>query len=401
MPASRPLRQPIVASVAYEFESFQHCIDTYSGHVHSHAYSRISNPTVEELEINLARLLGGTEAVGFASGMAALSALLFTIARPGKNIISSPRLYGGTLALFQFLATFGVEVRFVEFHDYAKLETAADQNTVAFFSEPIANPSMSTYDYERVAQISSNQQILCILDNTNTVGLFPALQWADIEVVSATKYIGGQGAAVGGLVIFREIQSKLQRLQQFQAPCPELGGKSPLEYSPTSALPALLRKSTLRNIGSCMSPFNAFIFSLGLDTLMLRMKDISARSRQLAGYLSQHPAVDLVLYPALRENDGIVQRYFPLGAGGLLSFHIRGGREAVETFFKRLRTLPIATNIGDRITIIQHVETTSHSQLSVSESEAAGIVPNLLRVSVGLEPIEQLIDEFAFALSPT
>ncbi|CCE98562.1 K01740 O-acetylhomoserine (thiol)-lyase (plasmid) [Sinorhizobium fredii HH103] len=398
MPISRPLREPIVASVAYAFESFDHCVDTYAGRVNSHAYSRISNPTVEGLERRIATMLGGSEAVAFSSGMAALAGLFLMLTAPGTNIVSSPRLYGGTLAFFNWLQGFGVETRFAEFNHIEAVSRLVDQNTIALFSEPIANPSMRTYDFEAVNRLSEELDVLYILDNTNTVGLFNSLRWADVEVVSATKYVGGHGAAVGGLVISKSTSSKLNRCRQFSNPSGDFSGRRPIDIAGSETIPAVLRRSILRNLGGCMSPFNAFLFSLGCDTLALRMRDISVRTEGLARFLHAHPAVDVVLHPSISDQAHLVSRYFPNGSGGLLSFRIKGGEQSVRSFFDNLPSLPVATNIGDSVTIVQHVETTSHSQLAPAALTAAGIVPDLLRVSVGLEPLEQLIDEFTCAL---
>lgn len=395
---TRPLRPPIAATVAYAFESFEHCADTYGHKVRSHAYSRLSNPTVEALEEAMAAKSGALQSVGFASGMAAISALYMSLCRPGKNIVSSSRLYGGTLALQKSLMQFGVGIRYADFSNAAAVEAQIDDDTVMLFSEPIANPAMDWYDYAKIRELAKAHSVLCVLDNTNTVALFNALSWCDLEVVSATKYIGGHGAGLGGLVMCAPVVLSPTRYQHLNHCSGDFGNRSPLEFG-EYALPNMLRGSHLRNFGACMSPFNAFLFSLGLDTLDLRMIDISRRTLELARLCAADPAVELVLHPELGPCSSGIHEYFPQGTGGLFSFQLRGGIDNVKQFFGALSFIPVATNIGDSKTIIQHVETTSHSQLTQEQLNAAGIPPNLLRVSVGLEPLEKLVAEFKECLA--
>jgi O-acetylhomoserine (thiol)-lyase len=278
------------------------------------------------------------------------------------------------------------------------LSALIDENTVLIFSEPIANPAMNWYDFEAVRDLSLEFGVLNAIDNTNTVALFDALAWCDIDVTSATKYIGGHGAGLGGIVLCKSFALDHPRYAHLNKPGGDFGGKSPLEFGPL-ALPSILRGACLRNHGACMSPFNAFLFQLGLDTLDLRMRDISSRCLSLAKYCQSHSAVGTVLHAELGPSAQGIERYFPHGTGGLFSFSLKGGKPAIERFFDALSMIPVATNIGDSKTIIQHVESTSHSQLSQQQLDAAGILPGLLRVSVGLESLDKLIAEFETALA--
>lgn len=395
---TQPLRPPIAATVAYQFESFQHCADTYGHRVQSHAYSRLSNPTMEALEERITVKEGAHQTVAFASGMAAISALYMGLCRPGNNIVSSARLYGGTLALQQRVAEFGVSIRYADFSDPKSIESNIDEKTIMVFSEPIANPAMDWYDFEDIYRIAKRHNVLCVLDNTNTIALFDAMQYSDIEIVSATKYVGGHGAGLGGLAICGEFDLSDKRYQGANTPSGDFGGKRPSDTG-ANAIPNILRGSQLRNFGGCMSPFNAFIFTLGLDTLDLRMRDISRRTLAIAQLCEKHPAVDLVFHAEIGPKAKGVDKYFPNGTGGLFSFRLKGDESNVKRFFEALELIPVATNIGDSRTIVQHVETTSHSQLSPEQLEAAGIPRNLLRVSMGLESLEDLTEEFQRALA--
>lgn len=395
---TRPLRPPIAATVAYEFESLQHCADTYGHKVQSHAYSRLSNPTVEALEESVSARTGALATVAYASGMAAISALYLAFGRPGKNIVSSSRLYGGTLALQHNLQEFAIEFRYVDFADAGAVEDAIDDDTVMLFSEPIANPAMNWYDFAAIRDVAGRKGVVSVLDNTNTTGLFDALAWADVDITSATKYVGGHGAGLGGLVSCSELNLQQNRRYQYlDKPSGDFAGQSPLAFG-GYALPRMLRGANLRNFGACLSPFNAYLFQLGLDTLDLRMRDISKRCLELALYCQSHSSVDLVLHPEIGTAADGIERYFPRGTGGLFSFTLHGGMPAIQRFFDALSLIPVATNIGDSRTIVQHVESTSHSQLSREKLDAAGIPSGLLRVSVGLEAIEKLLAEFNTAL---
>lgn len=397
--ATRPLRPPIAATVAYEFDSLQHCADTYGHKIQSHAYSRLSNPTVEALEQSMSERCGAYKAVAYASGMAAISALYMALARPGKNIVSSSRLYGGTLALQHNLREFGVEFRYVDFSNPGEIESAIDENTVMLFSEPIANPAMSWYDFAAVKELAASYEVLSVLDNTNTIALFDALRWCDIEVDSATKYVGGHGAGIGGLVLCSRIDLSKKRYAHLSKPSGDFGGRNPVSLG-ADALPGILRGACLRNFGACLSPFNAYLFQLGLDTLDLRMRDISYRTLELARFCHSHPCVGVVLHAEVGPHSAGIEKYFPRGTGGLFSFTLKQqGYEAIQKFFGSLSLIPVATNIGDSRTIVQHVESTSHSQLTQEQLAAAGIPPGLLRVSVGLEPLDKLLKEFSCALS--
>jgi O-acetylhomoserine (thiol)-lyase len=394
---SRPLRPPIAATVAYAFDSFQHCADTYGHKVRSHAYSRLSNPTVEALEEAMAERTGALQCVGFSSGMAAVSAIYMGLCRPGKNIVSSSRLYGGTLALQKSIAEFGVEIRYANFDDADDVESKIDGNTMMLFSEPIANPAMDWYDYASIKNLSQKHGVLCVLDNTNTTALFDSMKWCDIDITSATKYVGGHGAGLGGLVLSGKFDLKGARYKHLDKPSGDFGGNSPVatgEY----AFPNIMRGSQLRNFGACMSPFNAYLFTLGLDTLDLRMRDISHRTLEIAKLCAKHRAVDLVLHAELGPKATGIEKYFPIGTGGLFSFKLKGNLDNVRKFFDALSMIPVATNIGDSKTIVQHVESTSHSQLSRDQLAAAGIPTGLLRVSMGLESLDKLTKEFTTAL---
>ncbi|MBN1350017.1 O-acetylhomoserine aminocarboxypropyltransferase/cysteine synthase [candidate division KSB1 bacterium] len=393
-----PLQEPIAMTVTYKFASLKHCIDTFRGDVKSHAYTRISNPTVEAFEEKVRALSSGICAVAFSSGTAALANLFFALGYPGANIITSPKLYGGTIALFDMLRAFGVEIRFVDFNNLDAVEKHIDDKTCLIFTEAIANPLMEIIDFEAVYRVAQRHQVIYVIDNTNSVALFDALRWCDVEALSATKYIGGHGNAVGGMIVCGPFQLSRARYPKFYEPSNDLNGKTASEAGGDAALPLFLRCTMLRNFGSSLSPFNAYLFLNGMETLRLRMDHLSSKSLMLAKWLQAQPQVKTVCYPDLNSNAALLDKYFPGGTGGLLSFSLHGGWKEVERLFNRLSTIQIAANIGDCKTILQHVGCTSHNQLDSKQLAEFGIEKNLLRLSVGLEPLEVIQADLQHAL---
>lgn len=396
---SKPLQTPVALTVAYEFASFEHCRATYALQVKSHGYSRISNPTVEELENRLRDRSEAVGSVAFASGMAAISNLLFAVAYSGANVVANPQLYGGTIALFQYCETFGIETRWVDFRDYNAVRAAIDDNTVLIFSETISNPGMRMYAYDVIYAIAQEAGVLCAIDNTNLVGLFDALDYCDVEVLSATKYIGGHGTAVGGLLVCGPFEAMPSRYPRLFTKSGDYAQQRAVDINRESPFLTVFRCSLLRNFGAAMSPMNAFLFLNGLETLDLRMGAVSRSAVKMAEWLACSSEVSIVNHPELNADNRDFLKYFAKGTGGLFCFELRRGIAAVPILLDSLRRVKIATNIGDCKTILQHVATTSHGQCDEESLARAGANSSTLRVSTGLEATEELIEDLRNALS--
>jgi O-acetylhomoserine (thiol)-lyase len=355
------------------------------------------NPTVAAFEERMANLEGGCGAVAFASGIAAQAAALFTMLQPGDHVVSSSALYGGTVNQFKhLLRKMNVALTWVDPDDAAAWKAAVRDTTKAFYGETIGNPAGNVLDIETVAAIAHDAGCPLIVDNTfATPYLCRPIEWgADIVVHSATKFIGGHGTSIGGVVVDSgTFNWSNGRYGVIAEPSPAYHGLQFHETFGTYGYVMKLRAETLRDLGAAMSPFNAFLFLQGLETLSLRMDRHVANASAVAQFLERHELVEKVTYPGLTASRyrGLVQKYLPKGAGAVFSFDLRGGRQAGQDFIRGVTLWSHLANVGDSKSLVIHPASTTHRQLSDDELRAAGVGPGTIRLSVGTETVDDLI----------
>ncbi|HAG93222.1 MAG TPA: O-acetylhomoserine aminocarboxypropyltransferase, partial [Gammaproteobacteria bacterium] len=387
---------PIYQTTSYTFDDTQHGADLFDLKVPGNIYTRIMNPTTAVLEARLAEMEGGVGALGVASGMAAITYAIQAICQAGDNIISSSQLYGGTYNLFAHtLPRQGIDVRMASFDDYSKLESLIDDKTRAVFCESIGNPAGNIVDLQKLASIAHQHGVPLIVDNTvATPYLCRAFDHgADIIVHSLTKYIGGHGTTVGGIIIdsgkFDWVANK-DRFPMLNEPDPSYHGVVYTEALGPAAFIGRCRVVPLRNTGSALAPHSAFLLLQGLETLGLRMERHCENALQVARHLQQHPKVEWVNYAALPDSPfhATCQKITQGQASGILSFGITGGREAGARFIDALQMILRLVNIGDAKSLACHPATTTHRQLSPDELATAGVSEDLVRLSIGIEHID-------------
>jgi O-acetylhomoserine (thiol)-lyase len=388
---------PIFQTTSYVFEDPESAAAYFNLQEYGNTYTRIMNPTVAVFEERVASLEGGCGAVAFASGIAAQAAALFTLLSPGDHVVSSSALYGGTVnQLKHLLRKMNVDLTWVNPDDPDAWKAAARSSTKAFFAETIGNPGGNVLDIEAVAAVAHARDIPLIVDNTfATPFLCRPIEWgADIVVHSATKFIGGHGTSIGGVVVESgQFNWSNGRFPVVAEPSPAYHG---LQFHETFGMYGYLMKlraETLRDLGACMSPFNAFLFLQGLETLSLRMARHVENATSVAGYLASHELVSKVTYPGLSSSRyrPLVAKYLPRGAGSIFSFDIAGGREAGQDFIRAVTLWSHLANVGDAKSLIIHPASTTHRQLNEDELRAAGVGPGTIRLSVGIEDREDLI----------
>jgi O-acetylhomoserine (thiol)-lyase len=400
---------PIYATTSYTFNNTEHAADLFALKEFGNIYSRLMNPTNDVLEKRLAALDGGIGGVAFASGQAAITAAILTITHSGQNFIASTSLYGGTRTLFsQTMKKLGVEARFFNPDQPEQIDTLADENTRAVYMESVGNPKNDVPDFERIAEVSHRHGLPLIVDNTVlTPALFrPVEHGIDIVVYSTTKFIGGHGLHVGGAIVDSgnfPWTDNPKKWPEFTEPDEAYHGMIFTEaLKPMGNLAYIvhIRTHWLRDTGGCMSPFAAFLFLLGLETLDVRMQRHTKNALLLAEWLSNHPAVDWVNYPGLEghSHHDLARRYLKNGAGAILGFGIRGGREAGIKFIDSVKLASHLANIGDAKTLVIHPASTTHSQLTEKEQLEAGVSQEYIRVSVGIEDIADIQEDFDQAL---
>ena len=397
---------PIYQTTAYQFRDTKHAADLFGLAELGNIYTRIMNPTQDAVEQRIASLEGGVAALLVASGSAATTYAVLNVAEAGDHIVSSPSLYGGTYNLFHYtLPKFGIEVTFVENpDDPASWQAAVKPNTKAFFGETIANPKNDVLDIETVANIAHKNGVPLIVDNTvaTPFTIRPIEHGADVVVHSATKFLAGHGNSVVGAIVdsgkFDYAQHK-DRFPGFNQPDPSYNG---LVYAQAlgvgSAFGANLsyifkiRLTLLRDMGAAVSPFNAWLLAQGLETLSLRMERHVSNAKTLAAWLEKQPQVEMVNYASLPSSpwNKLATKYAPTGSGSVLSFEIKGGIESGKKFVEALKLHSHVANIGDVRSLVIHPASTTHSQLSPAEQLTAGVTPGLIRLSVGIENIEDI-----------
>lgn len=397
---------PIYQTTSYTFDDTQHGADLFDLKVQGNIYTRIMNPTTDVLEQRLTAMEGGVGALAVASGMAAITYAIQCICNVGTNIISTSQLYGGTYNLFAHtLPKQGIEVRMVSFDDFDGFEQAVDENTRAIFCESIGNPAGNVVDIQRLAEIAHKHGVPLIVDNTVATPYLcrPFELGADIVIHSLTKYIGGHGNSIGGAIIdsgqFDWVANK-HRYSMLNEPDPSYHGVVYTEALGPAAYIGRCRVVPLRNTGAALSPLNAFLILQGLETLGLRMDRHCDNAEKLADYLSKHEKVNWVSYAALADSPHYktCQKITGGKASGILSFGIEGGAEAGARFIDALQMILRLVNIGDAKSLACHPASTTHRQLNKDELATAGVSPDLVRISVGIEHIDDIIADVAQAI---
>jgi O-acetylhomoserine (thiol)-lyase len=396
---------PVYMTAGYRFDSPEMAMRLFELEEPGHIYSRISNPTVAAFEQGLAALEGGVDCVATASGQAAFTHVLTALCSSGDHVVAGRRLYGGTLTLLKnVFGRLGVSNTIVETDDLDAVRAAVTPRTRCIITETIGNPVMNVAPLEGLAEIARENAIPLVVDNTfASPALCRPIEWgASIVIHSATKYISGQGHVIAGAIVDSgnmdwEASGKWQDLT---APDASYHGLVFSERFGKGALAAKIRCSTLRDLGGCLSPFNAYLLHLGLATLPLRMARHSENGRKVASFLENHPQVEWVRYPGLESHPqhGLAGRYLPSGCGGMMAFCIKGGVDAGRTFLESLGLFASVANLGDSRSMALHPASTTHGQLSALDRKAAGIDDGLIRLSIGIEDAEELLEDLDQAL---
>jgi O-acetylhomoserine (thiol)-lyase len=406
-PTTRSAAVPIYQTTSYTFDNTQHGADLFDLKVQGNIYTRIMNPTTAVLEARLAEMEGGIGALGLASGMAAITYAIQTIAGAGDNIVSTSQLYGGTYNLFMHaFPRQGLEVRLVDADDFAAMEAAIDKRTKAVFLETIGNPAGNIVDIERVAEIAHRHGVPVIADNTVATPFLcrPFNFGADIVIHSLTKYIGGHGTTIGGMIVDSgrfDWTADKERFAILNEPDPSYHGVVYTEALGAAAYIGRARVAPLRNTGAALAPHSAFLILQGLETLGLRMERHCDNAQKVAEYLKSHPKVRWVNYAGLPDSKfhELAQKICRGKASGILSFGIEGGEKAGSAFIDRLQMILRLVNIGDAKSLACHPASTTHRQLSEEELATAGVSQDLVRLSVGIEHIDDIIADIEQALS--
>ncbi|GEM47053.1 O-acetylhomoserine aminocarboxypropyltransferase/cysteine synthase family protein [Deinococcus cellulosilyticus] len=405
---------PIYQTTSYNFRNAEHAANLFGLREFGNIYSRIMNPTNEVLESRIAALEGGAAALAVASGHAAVLLSILTLAQQGDNIVSTPNLYGGTYNLFKVtLPRLGINVKFTSSEERPE-EFAAliDENTKGVFLESIGNPALNIPDLAEIAKVAHEKGVAVLVDNTFGQGGYlirPIEHGANIVIHSASKWIGGHGQAIGGLIVDGgNFNWANGRYPLFTEPSPGyhglkfwdvFGEGNPLGL-PNIAFIIRARVENLRDLGTTLSPHHSSLFITGLETLSLRAERHIQNTHKLAEYLSSHPEVERVIHPDLpsHPHHALAQKYFPNGAGSILGFELKGGRAAGEAFVNNVKLASLLANVGDTKTLVIHPASTTHSQLSEAEQRSAGVTPGLVRISVGIEHIDDIIADIEQAL---
>lgn len=405
-PTTRSRAVPIYQTTSYVFENSDNGADLFALKTPGNIYTRIMNPTTDVFEKRVAALEGGAGALAVASGAAAITYSIQNLANAGDHIVSAATVYGGTYNLFaNTLPHSGIETTFVDPDDPANFEKAIQQNTRAFFIESLGNPNGNIIDIEAVAEIAHRHGIPLIVDNTfATPYLFrPIAHGADIVVHSATKFIGGHGTSIGGVIVDsgKFDWAASGRFSNFTEPEPGYHGIIPTEAFGELAYLLRARVVLLRDTGATLSPFNAFLFLQGLETLSLRLERHNENALKVVEFLNSHPQVEKVHHPSLPENPyhALAQRYFPLYAGSIFTFQIKGGADQAKAFVDSLKLFSNLANVADAKSLAIHPASTTHSQLSPEQLREGGIFPNTVRLSIGIENAADLIEDLSQAFS--
>ncbi len=399
---------PIYQTTSYQFNNADHAANLFALKELGNIYTRIMNPTTDVMEKRLAEMEGGVAALAVASGQAASALAIQNIAHSGDNIVSSTNLYGGTWNLFaNSFKEMGIEVRFVDPSNPENFAKATDAKTRAYYAETLPNPKLEVFPIAEVASIGRKLGIPLIMDNTAAPMLcHPFQHGAAVVVYSTTKYIGGHGTSIGGIIIdsgnfpwedFKDRQPYLN------CPDPSYHGAVWSEaVKPLGPIAYIIkaRVTLLRDLGSSQSPFNSFLTLQGIETLPLRIRQHCENAQKVAEFLSKHKKVEKVIYPSLQSGEAKkwADKYLPSGKGGLVGFHVKGGVHEGKGFINSLKLLYHVANIGDARSLAIHPASTTHSQLNEADQFRSGVSPNYIRLSVGIEHIDDILDDIAQAL---
>ncbi|ENJ1691250.1 O-acetylhomoserine aminocarboxypropyltransferase/cysteine synthase family protein [Vibrio parahaemolyticus] len=406
-PTTKSVATPIYQTVAYEFDNAQHGADLFNLEVPGNIYTRIMNPTNDVLEKRMAALEGGIAGLVVSAGSAAINYAVLTLAQAGDNIVSTPQLYGGTYTLFaHMLPNQGIQVKFAKDDKPESLAELIDENTKAVYCESIGNPAGNIIDLERVAELAHAQGVPVIVDNTVATPVLckPIEFGADIVVHSLTKYVGGHGTTLGGVIVdsgkFPWAQHK-DRFPVFNQPEPSYHGVVYTEAFGEAAFIGRARTVPLRNTGSALSPMNAFMLMQGLETLPLRMERHTENALKVAEFLEQHDKVSWVSYAGLPSSAhfNLAEKYMKGKPSAILSFGLKDGYEAGVRFYDALKIFKRLVNIGDAKSLACHPASTTHRQLSEAEQKQAGVSPEMIRLSVGIEHIDDILADLEQALN--
>lgn len=404
-PTTKARAVPIYATTSYVFDNADHAARLFGLQEFGNIYTRIMNPTTAVFEERVAALEGGVGALGVSSGQAAETLTILNLSRAGDNIVTSASLYGGTYNLFQYtLPRYGVEFRFVDGSKPDEFERAIDGKTKAVYLETIGNPRLDVPDFETIAAIAHKRGIPVIVDNTFAPLLSRPIEFgADIVIHSATKWIGGHGTAIGGVVVDSgkfDWAASPRFKADFVDPDESYHGVSYTGAFGNLAFILKLRVQLLRDLGPALSPFNAFLFLQGLETLPLRIERHSSNALAVARWLEGRPAVEWVSYPGLASHPTheLARRYLSGGFGGIVTFGVKGGVEAGRKLIDSVKLFSLLANVGDAKSLIIHPASTTHQQLSAQDQIASGVTPDLVRLSVGIEHIDDIIADLDQAI---
>ncbi|MER2037907.1 MAG: O-acetylhomoserine aminocarboxypropyltransferase/cysteine synthase family protein [Solibacillus sp.] len=403
-PITKSRAVPLYQTTSYVFDDTEHAASLFKLQASGYLYSRNANPTNAVFEERLAALEGGVAGFAVSSGQAAILIAILTLAQAGEEIVATNALYGGTYTLFsKTLPRFGVTVRFVEGTNLQEVEAAINEKTRAVFTETIGNPSLQIADIEALASIAHRHDVPLVVDNTFATPYLskPLTFGADIVVHSTTKFIGGHGTSLGGAIIDGgTFEWKAPRFKTFIEPNELIGDRSFVEAAGEKAFITKARFELGHDLGATLSPFNAWLFIQGLESLAVRVRQHVVNAQAVAEFLVQHDQVEWVNYPTLPENNQLhlVEKYLPKGAGSIFSFGIKGGLEAAKAFINNVELLSHVANVGDSKSLVIHPASTSHSRLTAEQQLASGVTPGLIRLSIGLEDIEDIKNDLTQAL---
>lgn len=397
---------PIYQTSSYVFDNCAQASARFDLSEPGNIYGRLTNPTQDVLEARVAALEGGVAALALASGAAAVTYSFLNICREGDHIVAANNIYGGTYNLLaNTLPSYGIATTFVDPSDLANFERAIRPETKALFIETLGNPNSSVLDIRAVADIAHRHGLPLIIDNTfGTPFLIrPIEHGADIVIHSATKFLGGHGSSLGGIIVDGGTFDWLAHADRFPTlakPDPSYHGAVFAEVAGRAAFVTRVRAVILRDMGACISPFNAWIILQGVETLSLRVERHVANAVRIAEWLSGHPKVERVNHPSLPGNPDheLYTRLYPRGAGSIFTIELRGGRDEARRFIDNLRIFSLLANVGDAKSLVIHPATTTHSQLTPEEAEEQKIYPSTVRLSIGIEHVDDLIDDLAQAL---
>lgn len=398
---------PIYQTTSYQFKNTEHAANLFALKELGNIYTRLMNPTTDVLEKRIAALEGGVGALASSSGHAAQAQAIFTLLNAGDHIVSSSRLYGGTYNQFAYtLPKLGIQVTFVDPTDPMNFEKAIKPNTKIIYGETLGNPDISVFPFEEVAEIARKRRLVLMIDNTfATPYLFRPFEWGTHVIThSTTKFIGGHGTSIGGIIVDGgNYDWSNGKFENFNTPDPSYHG---LVYSTLTGagLPPFIIKArvqVLRDIGGCQSPFNSWQILQGLETLSLRMERHVQNTQAVAEFLEKNKKVSWVKYPGLKSHPDYAraQKYLPKGAGAILGFGIKGGAEAGRKFIESLQLFSHLANVGDAKSLAIHPATTTHSQLTAEQQLSAGVSPDFVRLSIGIEDISDILWDLDQALN--